>query len=108
MTQAICPHCGFDLVADEPLTIGELQSDPRGDVRWHGRKMRLTLSERIVLHSVAKAHPNFVPRAVLADRVDTNDNVLSVLICRIRKKLGARGHIPPLETVRDVGMRWAA
>lgn len=105
MSGQFCPCCGFNLAADQPVTIGRwtVSAD---EVRLDGARQRLTACEVRLMHSVAAMAPNPVRRSAVRERIsdaESNDNIVSVMICRLKGKLGAD---MPIETVRGVGLRW--
>lgn len=110
MAPAICPCCGYDLVLDEPIVLGDLSIDPRGIVAWHGERILLTVSERIVITAIVKAAPRPISYAVIRERLgcDGDSDVERVHLCRAKKKLAASGHKAPIEAVYGEGVRWAA
>lgn len=105
MTRKCCPACGFNLAADEPIEIGRWKVLP-GQAFFDGVEHRLTVAEHRLLHAVAREHPRLARRSAVVNRISTSaeaDNVVSVLVTRLRKKLGANC---PIETVRGFGFRW--
>lgn len=100
-----CPHCGFNLAADEPVEIGRwlVSSD---EVLLDGQRVRLTSAEIRLMHSVAVRFPRAARREAVINRVSDateGDNLISVFMSRLRSKLGAD---MPIETVRGIGLRW--
>ncbi|WP_292633430.1 winged helix-turn-helix domain-containing protein [Novosphingobium sp. 28-62-57] len=76
------------------------------EVRLGDDRLQLTPCEMRLLHSVAAMAPAPVRRSAVRERLsdaETSDNIVSVMICRLRRKLGAD---MPIETVRGVGLRW--
>lgn len=107
---ALCPHCGYDLVRDEPVTLGDLFFDPRGEVTWKDVKLaHLPPSQREILWAIVKARGRTITKAVLLDRCDSSGDMRTVdtLICRLRDAFRA---IDPdfdrIETVWREGLRW--
>lgn len=100
-----CPRCGFNLTADEPVRLGRWTVSV-DEARLDGDILHLTSCEVLLLHAVAAMHPRPVRRSAVRERVssaENADNIVSVMICRLRRKLGAD---MPVETVRGVGLRW--
>lgn len=100
-----CPSCGLNFTADAVVTIGRWVVSP-DFARLDGNDLSLTPTEARVLHSVAAAFPGTVRREAVANRcsdADSADNVVSVMIVRLRHKLGGNF---PIETLRGVGLRW--
>lgn len=100
-----CPSCGFNLAADEPVQIGRWTVSV-DEVRLDGQLLQLTSCEVLLLHSAAAKHPRPVRRTAVQERVSSAENaanIVSVMMCRLRRKLGAN---MPIETVRGVGLRW--
>lgn len=100
---AFCPHCGYNLRADEPIVSGVWRITPYS-VEYNGRLIPLTASQNIMLHSIAAAGGEPVKPRVLAERIDSNTdgNVVQVLMVRIRKALPG----VPIKTVWNAGYRW--
>lgn len=95
------------------LEAGDLALDlPRRAVTAAGRDLSLSRTEFDVLHALAAAAPEVVPRPALltevwgaADGVDPN--VLDQYVSYLRRKLTARGTATRILTVRGVGYRLA-
>lgn len=107
-----CPHCGTDLTAFEPFSIGALGIEHNGAViRWNGHRIHLTPCERLILLTIARAGGNPVKRTILAEATgyegDDPENLIAVQITRIRANFRA---IDPgfdrIENVHGVGLRW--
>ena len=105
MSGQFCPCCGFNLTADQPVTIGRWTVSV-DEVRLDNAALPLTACEVLLQHAVAAMHPRPVRRSAVRERVsdaETSDNMVSVFMTRLKSKLGAD---MPIETVRGVGLRW--
>lgn len=104
----LCPNCGYDLVHDEPITLGRASFDPRGDFIWDGRSVPLDPCKRIIVGTLMKARGSCVALSTIADRMgyggELPENSVRVHVSRIRTMLADA----PIQTVRGVGYRWAA
>jgi len=108
-----CPSCGHNWRAEQPVTIGGLSVDPRGDALWHGKRIDFTRAQFLVFSALAQAAGKLVTIDVLAERSgydgsgDSRD-VVQVLICRIRRHLRAV-NCPPtiIPTPRPRGRGYA-
>ncbi len=107
--RAFCRNCGADIVIDEQICIDEFSM--LGDAYplcYRGQPIKLTHGERTVAWSLLKAYPEHVRRTTLLDRLDSEsaNNILQVIICRIRHKLTEVGAPNAIETVWGAGYRW--
>lgn len=88
---AVCPHCGCDLIPDEPIERAGLSMLPYGNVRIGDVEVRLTQAESGILWALLKAGGQPVSRAALAARIgyegDAPDELVAVHIHRVRRKL---------------------
>lgn len=115
-----CPNCGHDLVALEPVQYGDLFADPRGDTYWKGQLVKLSPTQRIVLHTILTGTPprsqgrdwqpgQFIDRLIIAERADTNIDNVDVFLSTIRS---AFRQVDPdfnhIETKHGEGYRWSA
>lgn len=110
-----CPHCGTDWVRDDEYLErdGFEFTTPLAEVRYLGRVINLTPQEYLLLFTLAKAgerwvsHESMVGRIALSDEVRTD--LVSVVICKVRKKLGDAS---PIQTSynkprQGCGVKWA-
>lgn len=107
----ICPHCGYDLRADEMIELDGFHIDPRGTIAFAGRQLPLNLSSVVILATLAKAAPRMVRSSVLIDRIggDGDDlrGTLYSQVRRLRRTLTAIGAPVPVASVRrSGGYRW--
>lgn len=100
----ICPHCGYDLVRDEPIERAGIAMQPYGAVRFHGAEVKLTPGETAVLWALVKAGGRPLSRAILAERIgyEGDKNTVDVHLTRIRKKLAPHG-ASPIRNLRVFG-----
>jgi DNA-binding response OmpR family regulator len=87
-----CPSCGHNLAAEQPVTIGPLEFEPRGEARWHGRKIPLTCGQFLIFGALVLAGGRYVSRDILAERAGYDGlgdahNSVDVLTCRARRAL---------------------
>ena len=96
LTHGFCPHCGHNLTVEQPVALGPLAFDPREQIRWNGDALPLTASEFLLLGSLIQAQGKLVNKDILAERAgydgrgDAN-NLVQVLVCRIRRQLRHAG-----------------
>ncbi len=105
---AICPHCGFDLVKDEPVEIGDYRYDPRDGFSIAGRRLPLTRSEAELAAALFRERGRSLAYERLLDRLGlTSDrNILFVFRNRIHAKFRAAGLPPPIGAQRGFGLYW--
>lgn len=106
----ICPHCGYDLERDAPITDGRLTFDPRGKATVDGVSIYLQPRMVTALGTLLKSQGRIVPRAVLIERMDDESdgawiNVATV-VKRLRRSLEAAGIWDAIETHYGLGYSW--
>lgn len=108
MSATICPCCGYDLTADEPIRRGPLYMRPYCDCVWYGEPVRLQPTESAILYALAKADGAVLPRRVLAERIgydgDNTRDYIGVILAQIRRKLEAFGPVR-IESIPGKGVR---
>lgn len=112
---AFCPHCGYDLRADTPMTYGDAHFDPRLGFSWRGEFIHLPASKRIIVATLMKANGRWVSTEVLAERCgyqgDDPGNLIRCHISKIREVLRQHG-APNLFNAKpgrgSLGYRWIA
>ena len=105
----ICPCCGYDLVKDEPVKIGDFNmASDFGPLQYKGKRVRLTAAQKSLCWSLMKAYPRPVRSSTLRNRIgsDADSNVLQVLVCRIRKTLANAGAPAVVKSIAGVGYAW--
>jgi two-component system response regulator ChvI len=113
MTCAVCPNCGLDLERFEDTQRGDLTIRMH-EILWRGRRVSLTMSQRLMVSAIARADGKTVRRNALAGIIETEDsldpfNVVAVLISRIRRAFrDVDPEFDALKTVWGEGIRWAA
>ncbi len=114
MTCAVCPNCGTDLERFEPVERGDLSLTAH-QIRWAGKRVRLSVGEKIIVGMIVRAKGIPVSYPALSDAIgskedsDDRDSIIRVLICRARKTFRALDpSFAAIETVRGFGVRWAA
>lgn len=103
-----CPSCGFNLTRDEIVEIDGWRIDPRGIAEYDGRAIHFAPAQLIILHSIAMMRGRIAARDAILNRMGTEaePNILSVLVCRIRRTINAAGIPSPIKTVCGRGYRW--
>lgn len=107
----ICPHCGYDLRQDEPITIGDAHFDPASGFSWRGDKIHFSPNERLFVSTLMKAGGRLISNAVMVERLDI-DHVkepvehVRVYATRIRKILIRAGAGRLFENDWGQGLRW--
>jgi len=113
MACTVCPNCGLDLERFAPIHSGDLDLEAH-EVRWKGRRVPLRPSGRLIVSTLVRADGIPVSRNALIEALgceQANDpvNVVAVQMTHVRR---AFHDIDPafhaIETVRDIGVRWAA
>lgn len=102
----LCPHCGFNLAADEPLERGPWRLEV-ASAYLSGDRVDLTPQEAGFLHTLAKANGRPVAAATIGARISSSESgykIAGVIACRLRQKLSN----PPFTTAFGAGYRWAA
>lgn len=114
-----CPNCGLNFKADEVVISGPWRSDPRGEVTFAGKAVRLSPAERIIFHTIIAAkgrvatNDSLIARAIplgvrnAGAQLKTN---MSKLRAKIRAFLRENGYEDrfeqPIATVRSAGFAW--
>lgn len=104
-----CPSCGFDLHADEPAELAGFRMQGAGGVLTYNEQMiPLTAQQADLCWTLMKASPNVVGIDALMNRIsnDAQNEMLAVLVHRIRRKFKDAGAPDPIESVRKRGYRW--
>ena len=113
MACTVCPNCGLDLERFAPIHSGDLDLEAH-EVRWKGRRVPLRPSGRILLSAVVRADGLPISRNALIEALGCEDlgnpgNLVAVQLTHVRQAFQT---IDPafhaIQTVRDVGIRWAA
>lgn len=103
-----CPHCGFDLSADQPILINDFSMlGPGAPLCYQGQALRLTYGEAAVAWTLLKACPDPVQVDVILDRIgsEAGPEAVSVYIHRIRRKLAEAGASDMIAVARRGGKR---
>jgi len=106
---AICPHCQYDLKADEVIKRDGFTLDPRGAVTYNGKEIKLTKAQKCILFSLAKADGRRLSSYDLADRCCYYEtahvsNAIKMHISLLRKRLS--GLPCPVQNEHGVGYYW--
>lgn len=90
----VCPNCGYNIVPESAVTIGELQRDAIGRIFWRGEAVEVSPSEREILNSLIAANGRFISTDAVAERIGTASafpaKVVHVLMNHLRKKTAPR------------------
>lgn len=87
----MCPHCGYNLAADEPLRLGEWLLTP-STCAFGTTDLGLTPQEAHILYTIAKGGGDWVKAKAIINRVSDSDEtaIVSMALARARKKLEGR------------------
>ena len=107
----LCPYCGYDLKADEPVQVGPYEMQPYGNhLGVNGQKLRLTPSESALAYTLLRAAPRVVTHVALIERLgidsDNATNVLQVQLSKLRKLFRDVGHPSPIMNHWGTGYSW--
>jgi len=104
----MCPHCGYNLVAEAPMRAGDFEYSNDG-LTFRDQPVKLRLQERVLVGTLMHAQGRVVSRDVLLDRLGTDamPGIISVLISKTRRALRAIEAPDPIRTVHGQGLRWA-
>jgi len=107
----LCPSCGFNLVKDKPIEIdGYVIDQGERTVSYEGKQVSgLTLSQVLMLHSIAKASPSCISSDALLNRMSDSDNtnLVCVQLGKMRNVFEDIGVTCPVQTVWGRGYRWS-
>lgn len=101
----LCPHCGYDLVNDAPILINDFSMNGPGLPLVHkGKPIKLTFAEAGVCWALMKACPAPLKTMALAERIGSDetidpDNIVKVIVCRIRRRLRELEIAAPILTI---------
>jgi DNA-binding response OmpR family regulator len=113
MTCTVCPNCGIDLERFAPILRGDIEVTAY-EVRWKGRRVPLRPSGKMIVSALVRADGLPVSLCAITELLGSDDagdpaNVAAVQICHARR---AFREVDPtfqaIETVRAIGVRWAA
>lgn len=98
----LCPHCGYNLAADEEIAQGGWRLDPRRGAFYHGKLVVRRPSWTNILHALAKADGALVKSEALLGRVSEceRNNTIASQISQLRKHIRQQGVPVPIGTVR--------
>jgi len=107
----LCPHCGFDLAALEPLEWGGIALTEREEIVYLDHPLRLPKSQYRIVEALVRARGRWLSRGALADRLggEVNDSTIVKYVERVRNSFRT---VDPgfdrLVAVRGFGAyRWA-
>jgi DNA-binding response OmpR family regulator len=105
---SICPHCGYCLQHDKILQIGAFDIDPRGDVFWMGKPLKLSRQQSEIIFSLASTKGRPISTDVLRDRIghEGSSNNVAVQITRMRSRFAAVGAPFPVRNMNRRGYFW--
>lgn len=104
MTEPFCPHCGCDLMKDQPIILNDFaMMGPMSPLTYKGDTIKLATAERNLVWTLMKACPRPVRFDVILARIDSESegNVIDVYMSRIRTKLRAIGAPIPFESLKE-------
>ena len=107
---AICPCCGYDLVAAETTTIGDLTFNPARGVAVRGDRLAVHPKVHEILGALMRAYPEPLRQSVLEERLGYEGvgKIIPVHVCRLRaalRRVDAAFHV---DTVFGFGYRLVA
>lgn len=105
----LCPSCGYDLVTDQPIILGDYSIIGAGyPVCYRGTPIKLSPMESNICATLMKAFPKAVKPDALTLRLGSEGewNIPQVLVCKIRRKFKEIGLEDPIETMYKIGYRW--
>lgn len=99
-----CPHCAFNLEADEVIERDGFQLDPRGLVRFRGVRLSLSPQQCQMLHVVAAEGDRPIRRDTLFSTVSSSESVHRNhlawdAIRNLKERLAWHGVPFPIETI---------
>jgi DNA-binding response OmpR family regulator len=103
----MCPHCGYNLEADKPLTRGRwVLSQDR--TYLDGDLLTIRRACSALLYAVAKGDGRIVSKDALVNRISesatSTSNLVDVYTCALRKRLGDDY---PFHHHARLGLSWA-
>lgn len=108
MFTPICPCCGYNLEADEPIDIDRWHIDPRG-FAWHGGRVVVRRPSWVnILHTLAKNGDAAIGTEALQSRFSESEcnNTAASQISQLRKHLAREGVPDPILTIPRRGYCW--
>jgi DNA-binding response OmpR family regulator len=99
-----CPSCGFNLIADKPLVIGDWELS-LGWAKLRGEQLALPPAMAKFIYAIGACKGGTVSYDAMLARITETDNInmMHVYATRLRKMLKADCSI---QTVRGMGYRW--
>lgn len=102
-----------DLSPSNIIISGDLKIDIKHKMVMHsGNELPISGMEFDLCAALAMSDCRIMPRDMLLENIwdskgkYVDDNTLSVLVSRLRKKLGIFGDTPYIDTVKGIGYRW--
>lgn len=101
----ICPCCGYNLTADEPVERGPWVIDPRRGVFFNGELVVRRQTWTQILLTLARLNGARIPTEALLSRIteSENPNVLASQVSQMRAYLRRRGIKAPVACVPGKG-----
>jgi DNA-binding response OmpR family regulator len=114
MTCAVCPNCVTDLERFEAVRLGDLDLAPH-EIRWKGEAVAISCACRLLVSAVARAGGKPISLFALSEALgcpEESADPRGIIRTQTSFTRKAFRKIDPsfdaLETVRGVGLRWAA
>jgi DNA-binding response OmpR family regulator len=108
-----CPNCGLDSRMLDKIIVGPLEVLDGGvDIRWRGRRVKLSPSRRLLVCAIVRNVGHVVGGHALIEAMggeDSDDpgNLLAVQISRTRAAFRAVDtEFDMIETIWGTGVRW--
>jgi DNA-binding response OmpR family regulator len=109
LLQHMCPHCGYNLMRDSPITINEYTCmGPSSPLFLLDRRLDLTQREAEVCYILMRSYPGAVSYDSLLNRTGSSgtSSTINVVVCKIRAKFSAWDLRCPIDTIKSVGLIW--
>lgn len=108
----LCPHCGYNFTADEPVTRDGWRIIPGQGAWFRRRKVVERLTWVNILHALATSD-GWVSTEALLNRVSTSErrNTINSTVCQLRKDLRGKGVSLPFRGCKGEhrgGYQWGA
>lgn len=107
----ICPHCGYDLIAEARIEDGLWLYEPHVGLSYDGKFIPLPPACALLAGALIRARGRTLSKAALLGVMGSEDaleHLVAIQVCRVRRSLIEAGALCPIETVRGFGYRWIA
>jgi DNA-binding winged helix-turn-helix (wHTH) protein len=107
----ICPHCGYDLVAETRIEDGLWLYEPHVGLSYDGRFIPLSPARALLAAALIRARGRTLSKAALLGVMGSEDSLeglVAIQVCHVRRAMIDAGALCPIETVWGFGYRWIA